>query len=176
MWAYVLQWWYIYFINLVCFMTCCHWMARKHLKLSHVSKQRLGEKQQVFRGSSLQSCFHRPVKFTKNFPSNLLFHLSLTTTLQGKLLLSFYRWRDWNLERNDLFKVGGDLWQDMTTSWPMSTTWAIGGSHPSATLGDYTLPTLPTVGAAFKHAALRECVLLRPSGCYMWLDPVQASI
>jgi len=162
-------------------MTCCHWMARKLLKLSHVSKQRFLKKQQVFKGSSLQSgegngnplqcsclensrdggawwtavsgvaqsrtrlkrlsssssslqsCFYKPVKFAKDLPSNLLFHFSLTT-LQRTIPLLFYRWKAWNLERNDLYEVGEGPWEGMTTSWPMSGTW---------TNGDFTLsPTL----------------------------------
>lgn len=149
-------------------MTCCHWMARKLLKLSHVSKQRFLEKQQVFRGSSLQSCFYRPVKFTKDLPSNLLFHFSLTT-LQRKIPLFFYRYKAWNLERNDLYEVGEGPWEDMTTSWPMSGTWTNGGLTLSPTLVITLYPPCHHMGAVFKNEALKEYVLLRPSGCYIWL-------
>lgn len=55
----------------------------------------------------MEWCYHRPVTFTEDVLSNLLFSLSFTTTFQGKFLLSFYRRRDWSLERNDLLNVGG---------------------------------------------------------------------
>lgn len=53
--------------------------------------------------------------------------------------------------------VGGHE-KDVTTSWPMTSwTQAMGGSSPpSVFLEMYVLFTIPSVGAIFKDAALRE--------------------
>ena len=96
--------------------------------------------------------FNRPVKFTKDLPSNLLFHFSLTT-LQRKIPLLFYRWKAWNLERNDLYEFGEGPWEDMTTSWPMSGTWTNADLTLSATLVITLYPPCPLEKAMAPHSS-----------------------
>lgn len=42
-------------------------------------------------------------------------------------------------------------------------------------LGTYTLPAVPTAGAVSQDAALREELVLRPSGQWTWLSPGKAT-
>ena len=61
----------------------------------------------------------------------------------------------------EVWSIGGGHEEDETAGWPTSSTGAIRGSiPPSPVLEMYILPTVPTVGAIFKAAALREqCVV-----------------
>ena len=68
--------------------------------------------------------------------------------------------------------VGGGHWEDMITDWPVSWTLPITGF----------LPLSPSLECAFcwpypvpEDIALRHDVTLRPSGWYMWLNPVKTS-
>lgn len=57
--------------------------------------------------------------------------------------------------------VGGDIQEDLTTSWPVGWIRAMRPCAWSA-----RSPTIPTVGAVSKDTALREYVLLRLSRWY----------
>lgn len=64
----------------------------------------------------------------------------------------------------------------MTTGWPGSWTWAVGGSSFLHVLEMCIVPTVLALGAVSRKQPWESDVLLRPFGWYTWLNFVKASI